>query len=316
MHSRLHAHIGTLRQLEILLAVYEHDGITAASEALHLTQPTVSAQVKKLTNAIGTPLYNQVGRKLIFTDAGLATVATARKVLDQFAQLDMQLADLRGLKSGTLKLAVVTTSKYFIPHLLGPFCKRYPDVDIQLKVGNRRQILERLLEGSDDFYVISHPPEDTKLEKIELLPNPLVAISASKHSLSQRKHISITDLCNERFLMREAGSGTRYAIEEFLRKKQIELHSNMTIESNEAIKHAVMSGLGVSILSAHTLAFGGKAGLSVLNVESLPIATHWYFVWQREKPLSLITEAFLNHVKDEGKSNLLRELQRMGVPWQ
>ena len=219
MHSRLHSHIGTLRQLEILLAVYEHDGITAASEALHLTQPTVSAQVKKLTNAIGTPLYNQVGRKLIFTDAGLATVATARKVLDQFAQLDMQLADLRGLKSGTLKLAVVTTSKYFIPHLLGPFCKRYPDVDIQLKVGNRRQILERLLEGSDDFYVISHPPEDTKLEKIELLPNPLVAISAGKHSLSQRKHISITDLCNERFLMREAGSGTRYAIEEFLRKK-------------------------------------------------------------------------------------------------
>ena len=313
MSSRLHAHIGTLRQLEILLAVYENDGITAASQALHLTQPTVSAQLKKLANAIGTPLYNQVGRKLIFTDAGLATVETARRVLDQFARLDMKLADLRGLKAGTLKLAVVTTSKYFIPHLLGPFCKRYPNVDIQLKVSNRQQILERLQEGSDDFYVFSHPPEDSRFEKIDLLPNPLVAISASRHRFSRQQKISLAELCDERFLMREKGSGTRYAIEEYFKHQQIELRSNMTIESNEAIKHTVMSGLGVSILSAHTLAFGGKAGLSVLNVEHLPIETHWYFVWQREKPLSLIAETFLNHVAGEGKTSLLRELQRIGV---
>lgn len=313
MPSRLHAHIGTLRQLEILLAVYENNGITAASEALHLTQPTVSAQLKKLADAIGSPLYNQVGRKLIFTDAGLATIDTARKVLDQFARLDMKLADLKGLKAGTLKLAVVTTSKYFIPHLLGPFCKRYPNVDIQLKVSNRQQILERLREGSDDFYVFSHPPEDPRYEKIDLLPNPLVAISASRHSLSRRKKITIAELCNERFLMRETGSGTRYAIEEFFKSQHIELRSNMTIESNEAIKHTVMSGLGVSILSAHTLAFGGKAGLSVLNVEHLPIETQWYFVWQREKQLSVIAESFLNHVAGEGKNSLLRELHRIGV---
>ena len=313
MSSRLHAHIGTLRQLEILLAVYEEGSVTAASEHLHLTQPTVSMQLKKLADAVGTPLYQQMGRRLMFTDAGEAVVDTARTVLNQFARLDMKLADLRGLKTGTMKLAVVTTSKYFIPHLLGPFCKRYPDIDIQLKVGNRQQILDRLQQGRDDFYVFSHPPEDPRFERIELLPNPLVAISAQRHPLSRRPSITLEQLCAEKILMRETGSGTRYAIEEFLKEAGMVLRSNMTIESNEAIKHAVMSGLGLSILSAHTLAYGGKSGLSVLNVESLPIETHWYFVWHRERHLSLVAETFLEHVSSEGKASLIRELQRIGV---
>ncbi|HEX4937684.1 MAG TPA: LysR family transcriptional regulator, partial [Candidatus Kapabacteria bacterium] len=139
MASRLHAHIGTLRQLEILLAVYDQGSVTAASAHLHLTQPTVSMQLKKLAEAIGMPLYEQIGRRLVFTDAGRALVSTAREVLDQFARLDMTLSELRGLKAGHLRLAVVTTSKYFIPHLLGPFCRRYPAIDVQMKVANREQ---------------------------------------------------------------------------------------------------------------------------------------------------------------------------------
>ena len=151
MSSRIHARVGTIRQLEILLCVYDLGSIKLASEQLHLTQPTVSMQLKKLSEAVGTPLYDRQGKSRRFTDAGEAVVATAREVLDSFSRLEMELSDLRGLKAGTLNLAVVTTSKYFIPHLLGPFCKRYPDVDINFKVGNRQNIIERLESGHDDF---------------------------------------------------------------------------------------------------------------------------------------------------------------------
>lgn len=314
MTSRLHAHIGTLRPLEILLAVYDCGSITAASQQLHLTQPTVSMQLKKLADTIGMPLYDQIGRKLVFTDAGRTLVATAREVLDSFERLDMTLADLRGSKSGTLRIAVVTTSKYFIPHLLGPFCKRYPTVNIRFKVGNRQQIIERLEQGVDDFYVFSHPPEDIDIEKIEFLPNPLVAIASARHPLGKQKKIPLQDVVSEGLLMREEGSGTRFAIEEFLRQRGLDHRGKLTIESNEAIKHAVMAGLGLAILSAHTLAFGGKQGLTVLDVQQLPIDTHWYFVWLHHKRLSPIARTFLHYVQEEGRESLLPALRKYGLP--
>ena len=313
MSSRLHAHIGTVRQLEILLAVYEYGSVKAASEALFLTQPTVSMQLKKLAEAIEMPLYDIVGRKIVFTEAGRLLVGTAREVLESFSRLDMSLDNLRGLKSGTLNLAVVTTSKYFIPHILGPFCEKYPDVDVQLNVGNRQQIIERLKEGRDDFYVFSHPPDDVDIDQIEFLVNPLVAIANEGHPLTAKKRLTLRDIEKENFIMRETGSGTRHAITEYMKKNNVELNIRMTIESNEAIKHAVMSGLGVSILSAHTLSFGGSAGLTQLSVKDLPIRTNWYFVWLRSKRQSLIATEFLDHVETEGRNMLIQELQRSGV---
>ncbi len=312
MKSRLHAHIGTLRQLEILLAVYDEGSIKAASEILFLTQPSVSMQLKKLAEAINMTLYDLVGKKLLFTQAGLAMVATAREVLESIDRLDMNLANLRGLKSGTLKLAVVTTSKYFIPHLLGPFCERYPNVDVQLKVGNRQQIIERLAQGLDDFYVFSHPPTDIETDSLEFLSNPLVAIARKGHPLAKRKQLSLADISKEAFLMRESGSGTRYAIERYMQQHNTTLNVKMTIESNEAIKHAVMSGLGISILSAHTLVYGGHAGLAKLAVKQLPINTHWYFVWLKSKKNSVIAEEFLKHVQTEGKDMLKAEFKKNG----
>lgn len=302
--SRLHAHIGTFRQLELLLALHDHGSIKAAAEYLFLTQPTVSMQLKKLAEAIGMPLYEQIGRRLRFTEAGLAAVTTAREVLGSVARLDMQIADLRGLKAGTLKLAVVTTSKYFVPHLLGPFCKRYPQVDIELNVGNRSHIIERLRRGEDDFYVFSHLPAGMALASTEFLPNPLVAIAPADHSLAGRRRIPIKSFAAEPFLMREQGSGTRYALERYLAQRQVSLNVRMTIESNEAIKHAVMSGLGVSILSAHTLAFGGDAGLVTLDVAQLPIPTHWYLVWPEGKAHSLLAQAFFDYLETEGRALL------------
>jgi len=191
MKSRLHAHIGTLRQLEIFLAVYDLGSIKAASESLHLTQPTVSMQLKKLAEAIGMPLYERVGRGREFTDAGRALAATAREVLDSFERLDMELSDLRGSRAGTLRIAVVTTSKYFIPHLLGSFCEQYPKVDLQFRVGNREQIIRRLHDGLDDLYVFSHPPEDEDIVVTDFLPNPLVAIAPVGHPLAKRRRLSL-----------------------------------------------------------------------------------------------------------------------------
>ncbi len=306
MKSRLHAHIGTLRQLEIFLAVYDLGSIKAASESLHLTQPTVSMQLKKLSEAIGMPLYERVGRGREFTDAGRALAATAREVLDSFERLDMALSDLRGLRAGTLRIAVVTTSKYFIPHLLGSFCEQYPRVDLQFKVGNREQIIRRLHDGLDDLYVFSHPPRDEDIVVTDFLPNPLVAIAPVGHPLAARERLSLEDLAAEPFLMREAGSGTRHAIERHLEKHRVRLNVRMTIESNEAIKHAVMSGLGISILSEHTLTHGGSTGLARLDVRQLPIESTWYLVRLRSRRLSLIAEAFFDYLQREGKKSLLR----------
>lgn len=302
--SRLQARIGTLRQLEILLAVYQTGSVTAASKQLFLTQPTVSMQLKKLADAINAPLYDQIGRKLIFTQAGLEVVKTAREVLDCFERLDMNLANLQGLRAGTLRLAVVTTSKYFIPHLLGDFLNHYPDIDVEFKVGNRQQIIDRMATGEDDFYVFSHPPKNRDLDLHEFLPNPLVAIAKTDHPLAGRDNIPLQTFCEEPFLMREAGSGTRHAIERHFESLEIEPNVRMTIESNEAIKHAVMSGLGVSILSSHTLAFEGSHGLVKLNVTDLPIMTKWYLASLKEKQMSIVARTFMEYVDLHGHESM------------
>ncbi|MDV7106141.1 LysR family transcriptional regulator [Vibrio sp. TH_r3] len=307
MASRLHAHIGTFRQLEILLAVYEQGSIKSAADTLFLTQPTVSMQLKKLAESIGLPLYQQVGRKLKFTDAGLATVKTARQILQSCEELDMHLSSLKGLEVGTLRLAVTTTAKYFIPHLLGPFCERYPGIDIQLTIANRRQVIERVENGSDDFYVFSHLPQDLDLEVIEFMSNDLVAIAQVDHPFTKQKVVSLQEFCQQDFLIREEGSGTRYATEAFFKKQPYQPNIKMTIASNEAIIHSVLSRLGVSILSAHTLAFGNVYDVKVINVESLPIQTHWSFSWTRSQSLSPIAKVFLNYVETEGR-NMMREV--------
>ncbi|KZN30689.1 LysR family transcriptional regulator [Pseudoalteromonas luteoviolacea] len=301
MASRLHAHIGTFRQLEILLALYEGGSVKAAAEKLFLTQPTVSMQLKKLAEAIGFPLYQQVGKQLKFTDAGLATVDTARQILQSCEELDMHLSNLRGLKSGTLRLSSVTTAKYFIPHLLGPFCERYPGIDIQFTVANRKQVIERLEQGLDDFYVFSHLPQGLDLEVIEFMSNDLVAIAPASHRFSQKQQVSLAEFCQEDFLIRESGSGTRYATEVFFDNLDVKPNIKMTIASNEAIIHSVLSKLGVSILSSHTLAFGEIHDVKVINVESLPIRSKWSFSWIKSKALSPIAEVFLDYVETEGR---------------
>lgn len=306
---RSHRHIGSVRQLELLVVVYEQGSITKAAQLLHLTQPTVSMQLTKLAQTLGLELYYSSGKTLRFTQAGMLVVEEAREILRRFEYLNIRLDKLKGVQTGKLSLAVVTTAQYFIPHLVGEFSEQFPELNITFKVGNRAQTIERSVADEDDFYVFSHPPEDPDLELIDFLPNRLLAIAPERHPLTQKTAISLAEFSRYPFLMRETGSGTEHAVSDFLAEHQITPNVRMTIESNEAIKHAVISGLGVSILSEHTLSYGGLSGLSVLSVEHLPIQTQWYLVRRKSRPMSPIAERFLSYVKQQGSQLLTSDQQ-------
>lgn len=298
--SRFHARLGTFRQLEIFVKFAETGSISQTAQELHLAQPSVSIQLKKLSENLGVPLLEQIGRKLHMTDAGKELYASAMEIFDTVGRLESRFASLSGLQAGRLKLSVVSTAKYFFPHLLGPFCRRYPNIEVTFNIGNRAGMINRLRENKDDFYVFSHPPDDIDIEKFEFVNNPLVVVAPADHPLANKKNIHFKSLCDEPFIMREPGSGTRHSVERHLLKLGYSVNEKMTIESNEAIKHSVMSGLGISILSLHTLAQETSKDLKILDVRGFPMQYHWYVVHLKNKQLSDIARTFLEFLGTEG----------------
>jgi DNA-binding transcriptional LysR family regulator len=294
----------TLHQLQIFEAIAQHGSFTRAAEELFLTQPTVSQQMKQLTKAIGVPLYEQIGKRIYLTDAGKAVLEVGRDISQRFNDLEMTLADIKGLKQGNLKLAAITTAKYFVPRILGTFRQRYPGINISLQIANRQQILDRLANNLDDLYFIGQPPEDLEINLRHFLDNPLVVIAPRNHPLAQEKLISLERLVEEPLIMRESGSGTRMAVEGFFAENRLKMKVEMEIGSNEAIKQAIVGGLGLSVLSRHSLALEGPQGpLVVLDVEGFPIQKHWYVIYPRSKQLSIVAQTFLDYLLTEGKES-------------
>lgn len=294
----------TLHQLQIFEAIAQYGSFTRAAEELFLTQPTVSQQMKQLTKAIGVPLYEQIGKRIYLTDAGKAVLEVGRDISQRFNDLEMTLADIKGLKQGNLKLAAITTAKYFVPRILGPFRQRYPGINISLQIANRQQILDRLADNLDDLYFIGQPPEDLEINLRHFLDNPLVVIAPRNHPLAQEKLISLERLAKEPLIMRESGSGTRMAVEDFFAENRLKMRVEMEIGSNEAIKQAIVGGLGLSVLSRHSLALEGPQGpLVVLDVEGFPIQKHWYVIYPRSKQLSIVAQTFLDYLLTEGKES-------------
>jgi DNA-binding transcriptional LysR family regulator len=294
----------TLHQLQIFEAIAQYGSFTRAAEELFLTQPTVSQQMKQLTKAIGVPLYEQIGKRIYLTDAGKAVLEVGRDISQRFNDLEMTLADIKGLKQGNLKLAAITTAKYFVPRILGTFRQRYPGISISLQIANRQQILDRLADNLDDLYFIGQPPEDLEINLRHFLDNPLVVIAPRNHPLAQEKLISLERLAEEPLIMRESGSGTRMAVESFFAENRLKMRVEMEIGSNEAIKQAIVGGLGLSILSRHSLALEGPQGpLVVLDVEGFPIQKHWYVIYPRSKQLSIVAQTFLDYLLTEGKES-------------
>jgi DNA-binding transcriptional LysR family regulator len=291
----------TMRQLRVFAAVARHAGFSRAAAELHLSQPTVSMQVKQLSAAVGLPLFEQVGKKVFLTDAGRTLQAASQEMFDAWARLEMQVADLKGLKQGRLRISAVTTAKYVVPRLLGPFCQRHPGVEVAFEIGNRSAIIERLARNEDDLMVMGVPPRGMDIVSHPFAENPLVIVAPRGHPLARHRRIPLARLAGQPFLMREQGSGTRLAADRFLRERGARLDVKMEIGSNEAIKQAVAGGLGLSILSLHALGpDAAPRSLVALDVEGLPIRRHWYIVYPAGKRLSVVAQAFFGYLKSEG----------------
>ncbi|MGB3402301.1 MAG: LysR substrate-binding domain-containing protein [Microcoleaceae cyanobacterium] len=290
----------TLHQLKVFEMVARYGSFTRAAESLDITQPTVSSQIKQLTQSVGLSLFEQIGKQLYLTEAGVALLTTCQAVFSQLDHFEMKVADLKGAKQGHLRLATVTTAKYFVPRLLGSFCQQYPAVDISLQVNNHQDLTQRMQNNQDDLYVLSQPPEDIDLQAESFLDNPLVVVARRDHPWVGKRNIPIQQLKAEPFIMREPGSGTRQAIQALLNKHNVKVPVRLELGSNEAIKQAIAGGLGISVLSKHTLISEGIHGeLTLLDVEYFPIRRRWYVVYPTGKQLSVIAEAFLQYLLEE-----------------
>ena len=291
----------TLRQLQVFEAVARHLNYTRAAEELFMTQPAVSGHVRQMEETAGMPLVEQVGKRLHLTDAGVEVQRASLDVLTRLADLKSGLADLAGLVRGQLRLSVTTTAEYFAPHLLGAFARRYPGVEIRLEVSNRERVLERLAANEDDLAIMGRVPANMQVAGTAFTENPLVIAAPPDHPLAGEQAIDPQRLAGEPFLLREAGSGTRLAMERFFDELGISLQGSMELGSNETIKQAVMAGLGLSMLSWHTLALERATGkLAVLDVAGLPLERHWYAVHLQEKELSVVAANFLAFLQEEG----------------
>ena len=287
----------TLHQLRLLLAVSREGGVTRAAQRLHLTQPTLSAQLRQLSEQVGLALFERVGRRLHLTAAGEAVVASAQRVEHELEALDETLAGLRGDLAGRLRLAVVSTAETFIPRLLGDFRRERPAVEVSLVVLNRDAVIRRLADNLDDLYIMSRPPEAPVVVATPFLNNPLVVIAPADHALAGRSALPVAALAAEEFVLREPGSGTRQATEHFFAEHGLTLRPRLELGSNEAVKQAVAGGLGLSVLSAHALAHAVDEGIAVLSVVDTPVHSQWQVVYPGGKRLSPLAAAFLGFLQ-------------------
>ncbi len=290
----------TFRQLETFATVARLKSFSRAAEALHLTQPAVSIQIRQIADVIGLPVFEQHGRGIALTPAGEELLATARGLDDVWNRFESAIAGLKGLRRGKLRVALVTTAKYFLPRMLGAFCRRYPDIDIELEIANRERIVERLRGNQDDLYVMSYPPTDLDIVSRPFLDNELVVVAPPGHPAAGRR-LTLADLAGESFLLRETGSGSRHAVDEHLRNAGIRLDVRLSLASNEAIRDLVASGLGLAVLSRHALGDAIERGeLIVLDVAGFPLRRPWSVVHLRGKVLPLPAQAFLDELLRAG----------------
>lgn len=287
----------SFRQLQLFLALADQGSISAAARACHVTQPTVSMQLKELSETLGLPLYEQVGKRLFLTQAGEELARSARNMADEWSGLTQRIDAMKGLQRGRLRVSVVSTAKYFVPRMLGAFCQRHPDIDIALQVLNRDGVLQRLRDNLDDLCIMSMPPTDLDIEQQVFMPNPLVVIAPATHRLAGVKHIELSELANERFILRERGSGTRLAGDAHLSELGFKPQVRLELGSNEAIMQAVAGGLGLAVMSEHALGeHRVDEALTVLDVKGFPMHAHWYMVYLKGKRLSPLAAAFHSYL--------------------
>lgn len=287
----------TMRQFRIFESVARNLSFSRAAKELHLSQPAVSMQVKGIEQILGMPLTEQLGKKIYLTDAGREVLHASRSVTACLDDLQANLAQLRDVESGRLNLAVTTTANPIATALLAQFRREHPKITIQLAVANRADVLQQLAINKIDMAIMGQVPDGLDLKATRFMDNPLGIVAPANHPLARKKKIPVAALANESFVVREAGSGTRAAMERFFAARKINIHVSMEMSSNEAIRHAVQAGLGLGILSLQTLELELKTKhLVVLDVEGFPIMRHWYLVHRNDKRFSPVALAFREFV--------------------
>jgi LysR family transcriptional regulator, low CO2-responsive transcriptional regulator len=283
----------TLHQLRIFLAVARQGSFARAAQALHLSPPTLSLQVKQLAETVGQPLFEQLGKKIYLTQAGETLAAACQDIEARMERLSQDLDALRGVEKGQLRLAILTTVKYTVPKLLGGFCAAHPGIDVAMVVGNRETLLQRLASNQDDLYIMGQPPEQLAVVSEPFADNPLVLVAPPNHPLAGKKRIDPQRLAAEPFIQREAGSGTRLTSERFFKEQGIALRTRLEVGSHEAIKHTVAGGLGLAVVSSSTVVSELALGeLAVLDVKGFPLLRRWHVVYPQGKQLSPVAKAF------------------------
>jgi LysR family transcriptional regulator, low CO2-responsive transcriptional regulator len=291
----------TFRQIQVFETVARHLSFSRAAQELHISQPGVSTHLRQLEMCAGLPLFEQVGRKIFLTSAGLEMLRYSRVIIQQLKETDTAFAELKAIHRGVLNVAVISAGDYFFPGLLAEFCKRHKGVTVRLMVSNRDEIVRLFSENTTDLSVLLRPPDHSDIVAEAFAPQPHVIIAPPQHPLAGRKRIPLSALTNESFIVRERGSDTRLAMDEVLAETHTKFKITMEIRSTETIKQAVIAGMGVSFLSTHTVGLELDLGrLVVLDVEGFPAMRAWHIVHHKSKRLPPVATAFKEFLLKEG----------------
>lgn len=293
----------SLRQLRIFEAVARQLSYTRAAEELHLSQPAVSMQVRQLEEEVGLPLFERIGKRILLTEAGREVHRYSHNINDSLEEMEEVLESLKGVSRGQLVIAVASTVNYFAPRLMAIFHQRYPGILLHLDVTNRETLLQMLENNTVDLVLMGLPPEEIDLESEAFMDNPLVVVAPPDHPLAGERHIPLKRLTEEVFVMREEGSGTRQAMERFFSERGLAIRHGMQMTRNEAVKQAVRSGLGLGVVSLHTIELELETRrLVILHAEGFPDLRQWYLVYRRGKRLSPAASAFRDFVMHEASA--------------
>ncbi len=290
----------TFRQLRLFLALAETGSVSAAARLMHVTQPTASMQLKEIASSVGLPLYEVIGKSLRLTEVGQELAATARAMSLSWDAFEQSVDGIKGLSRGKLRVAVVSTAQYFMPRVIGSFCKKYPHIDVALEVLNRDGVVQRLREALDDLYIMSMPPTNVDLHDEIVMPNPIVVIASAAEAATLKGKIKLQALASARFILREPGSGTRMAVNHHFQKKKFKPHVRLELGSNEAVKESVAAGLGIGVVSRHVLhGMDTENGVRVIHVEGFPLPSAWHMVHHAQQKISPAAMAFKVHLMAE-----------------
>ncbi len=300
----------TFRQLRVFAEVARQGSMSAAAAALHLTPQAVSMQIKEIESQVGLPLFDRVGREILLSTAGEYFLVHARRLLADLKQADAAMAHFRHAEDGALTIGIVATAAYFVPRLLARFHDAHPGVDVRLHVAaNREQLVAALDAGDVDLTVMGRAPRELAARAEPFAAHPLGIVCAAGHRLLAVGPLPAAALRGQPFIARESGSGTRAAMDAFFAEHPVDVHVTMTMTHNEAIKQAVIAGLGLAFVSLHTTALEVKSGLlQVLDVDGTPLLRSWNLVRLRSKTLSPAAEAFRYFVIERGEAEIARLL--------